>query len=480
MDLNVDESKAILSKSLSLIEKTIQRLRQIDYSQFPTRSSDDSRKLLLAALDLLRDPQNLQPMDSAVLYKNLLSLQELADIISQSSTDRIWPLVSYCDEIWKVFFGEDGPKLFYSLTAEHNFSIFRFSECLRHYLQALIPKSMIDNLLSGRKIYCLQLSSVEDANLPLYANIGHEFGHAVFDLHSAEIRLLLHNNIKVLLDSIKTDLEQKEPKQSVRRHLRIFSVLNSISTELFCDLIGSLLMGPAFFLSLYEMSWGQIAKKSWIAFLSPDNKDIRGYPGFLFRLHCIKRWAKIDSFATQAKAEFASLDILSIRNLADILTTIPVDHTSDTIRVHPGSDDDADIIKDILNSHIPELKQVLENFTDECLKPTNKWHPKSGHNVDAAKVAALLLRLEHRILPNIEPDSSLLGKCATFTSILTASALYRLRFLVQGTDNSKKLSQESGIIDGLTAKALEVTLVHHEYNKWMKKKGGRNGRAEQG
>jgi len=97
MDFDVDQPAAVLSKSLSLIEKTQVRLRQLDRWQFPTSSSELGRDLFLDALVSVREPAHLGAMDPVVLYNRLFSLQELAGIIERSSTDRIsWPLVRYC------------------------------------------------------------------------------------------------------------------------------------------------------------------------------------------------------------------------------------------------------------------------------------------------------------------------------------------------------------------------------------------------
>lgn len=104
MDFATDEAKAILSKSLAVIEKISNELHQLDHWLFPTKSSETARKILLDVLKILQNPHNISPMSPEVLYNRLLSLQKLAEILKQSSIDQIsWPLVGYCDNIWTSF-----------------------------------------------------------------------------------------------------------------------------------------------------------------------------------------------------------------------------------------------------------------------------------------------------------------------------------------------------------------------------------------
>src|SRR4051794_35771845 len=124
MDFKIWEPRAILGKSLALIEKTAAGVDHLDHWNFPTDASESARKLLLETLKTLESPAKLAPMDPSVLYNRLFAIQALADLVARSSTNHIsWPLVSYCDQIWHALFGDSGPKIFYSLTPEHNYSI---------------------------------------------------------------------------------------------------------------------------------------------------------------------------------------------------------------------------------------------------------------------------------------------------------------------------------------------------------------------
>ncbi len=467
MDFKTDERNAILAKSLILIEKTTSALTQLDHWRFPTDSSEFARKLLVQAHERLRNPTNLVPVDPAVLYNRLFSLQELAELIERSSTDHIsWPLVSYCDEIWRQFFDHEKIKIFYSVTSEHNYSILRFSKLLSLYLRDVLPSAEISALTGGIEVYCLQLASSEDANLPLYANIGHEFGHAVFDARSTPLVERLNARFTAILPLIFADFQQMDANKAVPRFQRTAHVIVSMAQELFCDLVGTMLMGPAFFLSLFEIAWGESKAVCKIR-LAPDEQSIRAYPSFQFRLHCIRRWAEIDGFCKAAKEDFAKLKS-SLQTLADCLATVPTSHSDDSVKLRPSSDDDADAIVNVVEKHLPQMKQAMEEYLEDCQGLMMQWYSIASPVVSTADVGELLHRLENSILPNIVPTESLLGRPATFASILNACALYRLHLLTTGSaEKAKELSRDTGIVERLTAKAFEVSFIQREFAKWQ-------------
>jgi hypothetical protein len=468
MNFDIDESDAILSKSLSLIEKTIVRLRRVDQWEFPTgQASETARQLLVDALLQLREPANLTAIDSAVLYNRLFSLQELAAVVERSSTARIsWPLVSYCDLFWKQLFPTSSPKIFYALTPEHTYSILRFSTKLAKDLNGLLPQNKIDDLVRGRELYCLQLASSEDDNLPLYANIGHEFGHAVYDHHDADIWSSLVANISNVYAQIRGNLIAADPAEAGRRLDIVARVLLKIATELFCDLIGARLMGPAFYLSLYEFSWGQ-SKTHWIVSLKP-NDQVVAYPSFHFRLHSIKKWAMVDDFCDEAKKAFVKIKTEEVRDLAGCLSTVPDKHDDDVVVVGPLGNIDATAIQAALTAHLTDLKQAFEQFLESCNTQVEGWYNIAAPIPNAGSLAELLMRLEQNILPNIVPDGTLLGTRAEFTEILNASALYRT-YLLTCTDvnNLDEFSRSIGIVERLTAKAFEATLMQMKYKQWQ-------------
>jgi len=361
MDFSKDETKAISSKCLSLIARTKKILNRIDESNFPTIYTKDALSLLLEVLKWLENPSNLESIDPAVLYNRLFAMQKFIEIVDDSSSDRIsWPLVSYCDDIWKKLFPIGESKIFYSLTSEHNYLMSLFSTSLARVLNGLMPISEINKLIDNN-IYCLQLASTEDANLQLYANIGHEFGHAIFYNREKELMQSLDSNFANLMTNINSILSSKEGSQVVRIMTRILFILRKIAMELFCDLVGIRLMGPAFFLSFYELSWGQ-DNSIWNVTLSPDNNQISAYPSFHFRLDCLFNFGDINNFCTNAKKDFVAEKCLLADVLPDYLRTIPKDHTSDKIIISPRADQYGSIIENVLTSHLNDIKEAFISY----------------------------------------------------------------------------------------------------------------------
>lgn len=470
MDFSKTEGNAVLSKSLALIARTTLNLKQLDRSRFPSENTEAGRELLIDCLKHLADPSNYKQMSPVVLYERLFAIEKTATILERSSTDRIsWPLVGYCDEIWSTLFGASGPKIFYSLTPDHNYSILPFSKLLESILNGILPQSAIQDLTGARDIYCLQLASSEDANLALYANIGHEFGHAVHDLRRSDILKSLDANLSDFLADIDKDLHTIDPAQSTRRFQRMSFAILGLARELFCDFIGAMLMGPAFFLSLFEMTWGQ-AKNAWNVTLSPNLQGIRAYPSFNFRLSNIQKWTKIEQFCEDAQKPFGHLTSVNPKGLANSLKSVPTDHTIDGISVWPTNDDDAQSISSVLQPRLDMLKQGLTEHMEDCAASMGTWFPDlSSTHVSADDIAALLLRFEHDLPPNIIPDDSdlLLGKPASFSAILNSSALFRLQLLSSGdsADVGQRL-KKTAIVERLTAKAFETTYVQKDYNLW--------------
>jgi hypothetical protein len=471
MNLTEVESIAISSKCYILSGKTIERLEQINPFEFPTEASQLAREILLNVLRQLHDPQRVVAASPAVLYKCLLDMQDLVSVLELSSVNKIfWPLVGYCDQLWKGFFGEGSPRIFYSVTSKHNYSIFDFSGKVALLLNGVLPKKEISTLMEERRLYCLQLASTEDYNLPLYANIGHEFGHAVFWTYWDNLIPVFMNVMDNVLNNIAPALNAYDPKQTSRRLVRAQWVLLGVAAESFCDMVAATLMGPAFYLSLFEISWGQ-DKNTFSVLLTPKATDIVGYPSFAFRLHCIRKWAHVEEFIKSAQADFQ--DLTDSQHLyIECLSTIPDGHDQDRVRVDPPSDQDTKVLSEVLNSHLSMIKDSLNKYQENCQPMIEQWLPPGKDTLSCADVSALLKRLEFNVLPNIVPDSihdPLLGRPASFSAILNTSALRRMRLLSKNDcGDFSEMSHKSSIVERLTAKALEVSYVQREFKKWRK------------
>ncbi len=494
----------VLSKSLALVEKTKRRVVQIDTAAFPTHSSDIARNLLLAAIESLGNKVFWEAMNPEALYHALIQIQSLVERVEASTSDHIsWPLVSYCDHFWKLLFPNGDREIFYSVFAEHNYGISSFTHRLRLLLESVLPPVEIDRILGKQHLYCLQIASLEDENLPLYANIGHEFGHALYWSKENDLFLIFKAEFQNTISLISSGFTKTNPSISKRLTIRMVWALKSIATELFCDLVGSMIAGPAFLLSLYEMGWGT-DHNSWSTKLSPKDSNIRAYPSFAFRLGCVKAHLNLAKFAEELRVKFESLPdtlgdefhsrlvklpgkipeelqakLTSLRNrrkalnkVGEHVTDIPDDHIADHVSVRPAGDGDAKAIEQALENNLLELKQSLENFVRRCSKEILfvLRDQKAFDDVSGSQVFELIRRLDADILPNIIPDDTdpLLGIPATFATILNASALFRMHVLMvrDGNFNTEEINRQIQKVEQLTAKAFEVSYIQHDFNAW--------------
>ncbi|MCB1231044.1 MAG: hypothetical protein KDN19_12285 [Verrucomicrobiae bacterium] len=470
--MNGKADSLVLAKSLALVEKTKQRVKQIDGANFPTATSESARSLLLTALNEIANPSHRAAMSPEVLYNSLIKIQSLVDEVEMSTSDRIaWPLVSYCDEIWKALIGDDSRALFYSLTKEHNYFIESFSDKLAQLLSNLLPENEIKRIIGTKKLYCLKMASMEDENLPLYANIGHEFGHALYWTNQIELLRLLDRACDDLLDKIVEQLNQSGHSQTRRLIARIGQIIICFATELFCDLIGVFISGPGFLLSLQEMSWG-VNQNIWSVNLVPKELDINAYPSFQFRIRQIWDSLNVEEMGNNVRGVFEELFDDPMQELADYLSDIDTSHSNDRVKVfsNPDSDKDKGIIESLLSENLSELKDSLQEFLQLCSEEflEKKFNSLSLLPFQDKDLAELLKRLSYDIIPNIVPDDTLLGQPANFAMILNASAMYRIKVLLNRDEEEppEKAYHDLQKLERLAAKSFEVSYIQAQYSKW--------------
>ncbi|HYG33783.1 MAG TPA: hypothetical protein VEC99_03305 [Clostridia bacterium] len=411
-------------------------------------------------------------MSPEALYNALIQIQSLVEEVEESTSDRIsWPLVSYCDHIWKQFFPAGDDTIFYSLTTLHNYTISSFTNRLANRLYHVLPNSEVEAIIGKKRLYCLQLASLEDENLPLYANIGHEFGHALWWSEEATLLGLLRKECNAIIQGVFRHLHASDAALAAKRTQRTLWIIRAVAIELFCDLVGAHIAGPAFLLSLQEMGWGT-NQDTWSATLVPKDEGIRGYPSFKFRLAAVKKWVGIDVFGTGVRRVFQELFDDPLKELSTYLSSIETDHSADRVRVSaiPDSDADRKAIEGALVANLVELKAALDRFLAKC---KSDFLPKyqgfsSFVPVSDEDVSHLLRRLASDVLPNIIPDGTLLGNPAGFATILNASALYRCNLLLKRDQKkgTEEVFREHQKLERLTAKALEVSYIQKQFNDW--------------
>ena len=243
---------------------------------------------------------------------------------------------------------------------------------------------------------------------------------------------------------------------------------------MFCDLIGFLVLGPAFLLSLNEMTWGMV-QDVWRARLTPTDANIRAYPSFRFRLHCLQKLDRISSFETESIKVCKLLSKKKLAEMATYISKISTEHSSDNVNISAISDPDNDkgAIELAIKKHLLELKTALEKYVTRCWNEflTIDMKDKQFPPTSAEDVYQLLHRLENNILPNIIPNKTLLGVPASFSAILNASAIYRIYVLSicdEILDNGV-FFPDIQKVERLTAKALEVSYIQRKFKDWEDK-----------
>lgn len=462
------EDVAIRNKSLALIRKTRAQLAQVDGGKFPTPSSEDARQLLLDVLKALEEPDMLAPMDPQVLHNRLIDLHRLVRDVEASSCDQIsWPLVNYCDEIWSSLVTGNDHRIFYSLTDEHNYGISPFTVRVARSLDCLLPSQKVAEIVGGTQIFCLHLASLEDTNLPLYANIGHEFGHVVFSLMEQELVKVWLQEIRPALAAMWSHLDGIGKTSAARRKKRLLSVLFCFAKELVADQVGALVFGPAFYLSLYEMAWGN-NRDAWTVRLDPIDDATKAYPSANFRLRCVRRSAEVDAFAQGLPDAVPALLPKRLRQAIADLASFSGTCNGGAVVVQPHSDSDCKAMQEVIAAGLGAMEEKLAAFLQHADEQIRARYDRSVARVGNADVAKLLHRLEDDILPNIvREEGELLGEPASFQAILTASAVYRIYLLSDAgvPAASTSVYQDIQKLERLTAKALEVSYVQRDFNR---------------
>ena len=462
MGLEIDH--LILSKSLALVDKTHKRVRRIDVAAFPTSASSNAKGMIERTLQMLGDPDRWSVMSAEALYRALINLQDFVDRVEASTSDRIsWPFVSYCDQLWRRLFPNGTSEIFYSVFAEHNYGIHSFSYELEQLLIPLLPPDDIKQAVGEKKIFCLQIASLEDENLPLYANIGHEFGHALYWDREENIMGAFDNTVADVFSNIVKQLNNSESA------LRCLCALRSMATEIFCDMVGALISGPAFMLSLHEMGWGSV-QRLWSVGLTAKNKSIRAYPSNDFRIDCVKRSLLFTNYIHEVEKHLRKEG--SCPTLTQQSLDFTIGSSMDSLRVSPASDPDAKHIETALLQALPNLRNCFSEFSKDCYSQllSKERDASVFETISPEEVAKLLARMDADILPNIVPNGTLLGAPASFAAILNAASLFRIMALglTRSTNGKEAVSHDIQKIERLTAKALEVSYVQKTFREWEK------------
>jgi hypothetical protein len=456
-------TEAALAKALLFLDRLKNRVRQLDSELFPTDASRDVKKLLLTTFDRLAERSNDPRLDPIAFLNVALRLHDFVALLERSSNSLIpWPVVRFCDRIWGELFQSSNLRVFFSTHPYHNYGIMPYSRNLR---QALKPVARIGPLWQpDGDILCLLLASLEEDNLPSYANIAHEFGHVAFELHQKHAYRIWKDISRSLADKLSMQNSRILPPDDINsRMTKLHEVLWSITEELVADCVASMLLGHSFFLSLTEMSLKAYANV-WSAVLSPA---VSAYPSYRFRLETVKERLGFDTFLSAVQAQLNVLISEDESNIVRIAYPEPLTLGQDRFDVVPKEHQFEPALQELLHNNLVELTACLRLFADQMWDHLKQVVPNHMSDIDPNKIAELVLRLEMDTPPNIIPNGTLLGEPASFLNILTASSLYRLSLL---TAPSPRIRDDATAtvrkVERLANKAIEVSYVQREYNEW--------------
>lgn len=299
--------------------------------------------------------------------------------------------------------------------------------------------------------------------MPLYANTVHEFGHVLFH-ELPELDRKLAQAIEPTQEALKRDFLLKPTLDDTRILGRIEQILRGFAQETFSDLLATLVMGPAFFLSFYETAWPS-DPLAWTAELTDAVGDISAHPSPAHRLAMIWKTGRVEAFVREAVDGLTGEESEAIRRVIRAFE-IP-DHSVGRERflVVPEEDVDVDRITGALSRHLSDVGQAMDQFATEAEVILRATCPQVIVRVNAGEVCSLIERLSNDIIPNIISDETLLGRPAGVAEILAAAAAYRLHFLTtRARPMPAKDAEELDKIERLTAKALESTFIQSKYN----------------
>ena len=315
-------------------------------------------------------------------------------------------------------------------------------------------------------IWCFCLSSVDENNITTFANIAHEIGHIIFKKEKDDILIIRDQVLQEKIDTKFTNralkLLNEYPKEK-----RLY--INSVSTQLLfslieetcADVVGSILLGPTFLLSLNEFTWDVIGRKSENIWFIELEKERLNYPSIAFRKKCIKSLINYDSFLKGMK------EISSLNKIDEMIDKYLKSETTETDRFLIKYDEE---LEKYLNNFMSEISDAFLLFAHRVYDYIINKYKKEIEEPDYSKIDDLIKRLSNKIPPNIVNDGTLLGQTANYSEILLSSYLSKIyTFYRSDGMNLEEKIKDLSIINKLTTKAIECTYMQNEYLKEKKK-----------
>lgn len=470
MDPSEADSALILSKCEDLAAQLVVRLARIDHRTFPSPATSAAADILSTLLQRLQETIPTYKSNFAVLYTQLARTAKLVSEIEESAASWIpLPLVANCDSSWKNLFRsvEESvrPRVFYTVTEHHNFSLEDFNAELGHLFEPLLTAEEIDKSFLGGKIWHLKLPKFEGSNIPLFANVSHEYGHAVFKANERMVQELIDETFGSFLTGLEKELARELEGTAI--HKFISDTLKDFCGELFDDAIATFLVGPAFLVALSEMEWGADADAWHVSLQSREQT----HPSVAFRVDVITRESGVVTFQTELNTTLKAIVPDVNDSIGSVLSALP-GHEQNKVQfvVSPSRHVRRADVSRVLTKHRVVIQHGCRAFAKLCYQKIPKVIVDLDKPSKGGDVAQLVRRIRLGLPPNIFPTGHYLGKPAGLGAILTASALYRRALLSRNLKAPEgeplvPLPEALARVDRLTLKALEVSYVQSRFYK---------------
>lgn len=335
----------------------------------------------------------------------------------------------------------------------HKYYSYRITE-INENINIGIKIQKPDNVFGdfNKPFHIISFPSLEQKNILLHCLIGHEIGHLL--IHKEFIDRL--HRPKILTEVLKPKIIKELKREGI--NLRQYELTNKVNEayeilirgldELLSDAIGTLIFGPAFLFSMYELAIQQDLD------LQPKY-DNNFYPPWRYRIRNIYQLL----FSKKYKIlPFKNIKFKNTRQLIGRIKLINacVNKNTDLKIINQ------DIILNIVYKLIKEANHNLLPFIEKSIRK---------HIINPSKLydhlPLLINRIDNGIPPNVIEYSNKRKLVASLVEIINAAWVYKIcwndRYIINNKYNEKVFDKRN-ILNRLILKSIEYSYIEKKYN----------------
>ena len=452
-----------IKKICSFIEKAIKS----DYKSIKWKTIKDT--------DCVNIFKLLQDMDQFVC-----DLSADLRYIEGAQTFRLpWSIVKPFEDYVKSLLGKIETML--QPQWEYNYSII-ITDIRKDYenvltgFEDLVSEGSLDDVFSNFKnpFFILSFPSIERKNVLLHCLLGHEIGHLIFEefLTSKlrkEFQRKAQKKIKEYVEEEAKKIQNPgiDPKllkefRSQYQHLRATRAWERGLDELFSDIVGSLLFGPAILFSMFEIAIQTEMDRK-------PNESNNFYPPWRFRLREILKVIQTTNppFFPLTKQFFESETCRKVNERFKLIKGETRKRTDKQIL--EGDEILSFTYRQILGNLVDVRKFIKKRFKTAIIEP----------KVLYKKLRHLIERIDYGIPPNSYEISIKNHKSATLVEIINAAWFHKISWKENIFDKKGDFNEEIYIkrdrMNRLTLKAIEYADIESDFERWKKSKNKNSG-----